>query len=300
MPSRPGLALILAATLCWGADAPAAEPVEYIDSFTWKLSGEPDFGGFSGIEVDEAGESFVVVSDRATLLEGEFVREDGRIVDIKVHEIRSLTGGKGEALDEYTGNSEGLARTQDGGLFVSFEGYHRISYIRPGEARLRWIPRSEAIKQLQSNSGLEALALDNQGRPIAVPERSGKLDRPFPVYRYENKAWTQPYSIPRYGDHLPVGADVGPDGRLYLLERHFTGIFGFKTRVRSFAIGEDRLTDERVLIDTPVARHDNLEGISVWRDEDGFIRLTMISDDNFHLFQRTEIVEYRVLDSPSG
>lgn len=40
--------------------------------------------------------------------------------------------------------------------------------------------------------------------------------------------------------------------------------------------------------------HDNLEGISVWQDPDGRIRLTMISDDNFMVFQRTEIVEYAV------
>ena len=49
-------------------------------------------------------------------------------------------------------------------------------------------------------------------------------------------------------------------------------------------------------------RHDNLEGLAVWRDDSGAIRLTMISDDNFNLLQRTELVEYAVpetLASPS-
>lgn len=42
-----------------------------------------------------------------------------------------------------------------------------------------------------------------------------------------------------------------------------------------------------------LGRHDNLEGLSVWRDAQG-LRLTMVSDDNFMFFQRTEFVEYRV------
>jgi hypothetical protein len=41
-----------------------------------------------------------------------------------------------------------------------------------------------------------------------------------------------------------------------------------------------------------VGVQDNLEGLSVWRDIAGQIRLTLISDDNFRLLQRTEIVEY--------
>ena len=41
-----------------------------------------------------------------------------------------------------------------------------------------------------------------------------------------------------------------------------------------------------------LARHDNLEGLAVTRAATGQIRLTMISDDNFNPFQRSEIVEY--------
>ena len=36
---------------------------------------------------------------------------------------------------------------------------------------------------------------------------------------------------------------------------------------------------------------DNLEGLSVWTDETGALRLTMISDDNYNRFQETQIVE---------
>ena len=51
--------------------------------------------------------------------------------------------------------------------------------------------------------------------------------------------------------------------------------------------------DEEILLTTRPLQYDNLEGISVWDDGQG-IRLTMISDDNFLIVQRTELVEYRL------
>ena len=62
--------------------------------------------------------------------------------------------------------------------------------------------------------------------------------------------------------------------------------------MRVFDIAGKTVTGGEVLIQTNAGVHDNLEGLSVWRDRTGAIRLTMVSDDNFNLFQRTEIVEY--------
>ena len=50
-----------------------------------------------------------------------------------------------------------------------------------------------------------------------------------------------------------------------------------------------------MLLESRPLQYDNLEGISVWQDAQG-IRLTLISDDNFGLLQRTELVEYRVTE----
>ena len=94
-----------------------------------------------------------------------------------------------------------------------------------------------------------------------------------------------------------MGADFGPDGWFYLLERQFTG-YGFRSRVRRFDVAGDTVHHEEKLLESPALRHDNLEGISVWRADDGTIRMTMVSDDNFRPFlQRTEFVEYAVTES---
>ena len=48
------------------------------------------------------------------------------------------------------------------------------------------------------------------------------------------------------------------------------------------------------LLETPTGTHENLEGLAVWRDPEGRLRLTMVADDNFNLFLRNQIVEYRL------
>jgi len=156
------------------------------------------------------------------------------------------------------------------------------------------LPRHPDFKKMQNNSSLEALAIGPDGAFYTIPERSGGLETPFPVYRYSNGAWTKPFVIPRRGPYLVVGADFGPDGRFYLLERAFNSIFGFQTRVRRFSVEGKRISNEEILVESPSGRHDNLEGLAVWQDGAGDIRLTMISDDNFRILQSTEFVEYRL------
>ena len=80
---------------------------------------------------------------------------------------------------------------------------------------------------------------------------------------------------------------------MYVLERKF-GSVGFRTRLRRFTLSREGLAGGQILLNTALAQHDNLEGLSIWRDAAGALRATMISDDNFLWIQRTEIVEYRL------
>ena len=100
--------------------------------------------------------------------------------------------------------------------------------------------------------------------------------------------------LPRHDDFRAVAADFGPDGRFYLLERRFRLPLRFATRLRRFRPGDWGAGE--VLLQTPLGQHDNLEALSVRRDARGRLRATMVSDDNFLPFQRTEIVEYLLPD----
>ena len=272
-------------------DGPQAE---FLGRFRWQED-DDRFGGLSGIDVAADGMSFVAVSDDGWLTYGSFTRTPtGQIAGVNGFNPITLHASTGEVLEGVFNDAEGLAVAPDGTIFISFEGVHRIAqYDDPSQPAIR-IRRPREFLNMQNNSSLEALAIGPDGALYTLPERSGALTRPFPVYRYVNEKWDVPYSIPRTGRYLPVGADIGPDGKFYLLERYLTGIFGFESRVRRFTLTADALTDEEVLLETPTGRYDNLEGIAVWRDAAGDIRLTMISDDNFKNFQRTEFVEFRI------
>lgn len=295
MRPSPVLALIGigALFLSLGGGAQPISNAEYLGSYSWSTN-DPAFGGFSGLEIAENGRDFIVINDKGLITSGRLLRSGVQIVGVQAEPLKALKNTKGGPLGKFETDSEGLAVRADGRIYVSFEAIHRVWTYSDATFEAAWLPRHPDFKTMQNNSSLEALAIGPDDALYTLPERSGKLSRPFPVYRYRDGSWTVPFSIPRRGEFLPVGADFGPDGRFYLLERHLNGIFGFLTRVRSFRVEDDRIVDERTILETTTGRHDNLEGLAVWQDASGGIRLTMISDDNFRKFQKTEFVEYRL------
>jgi hypothetical protein len=297
MQKRTLLALIAGLLGVLALDSSAAPPVapNLIGSFVWKTS-DPRHGGFSGLEVSADGRSFTTISDRAGWVRGTITRDAaGRITAVQAGQVMPLRDADGAMLTRPRADSEGLAIGPDGITYISFEGPGRARLMRfadlsqPGQD----MPRPRAFTNLDSNGALEAVAIDAKGVLYTLPE-SPVGTGPLPVFRYLDDRWDTALTLPHQPGFAPVGADFGPDGRLYLLERGFHGILGFSTRVRSFALGANGFSGGRVEVQTAAATHDNLEGLAVWRDAMG-LRLTMISDDNFLFLQRTELVEYRVL-----
>ena len=256
-------------------------------SFIWEVD-DADFGGFSGIEISNDGRGFFALSDRGHLAQGGLVRDDeGRITSVTVDSFVRLRGPARVPLARAQSDSEGLALGPAGRLFISFEWTHGLRELTSAIGETGPLITSPDFAALQSNASLEAVAIDEEGTLYTIPERSGLATRPFPVHRYRNGAWDIAFTIPRRGSFLVAGADIGPDGRLYVLERDFVGL-GFRSRVRRFAMDG---TDEVTLLETGLLKHDNLEGISVWQDHEALV-MTLISDDNFRGLQKTEIVEY--------
>ncbi|SDE61613.1 esterase-like activity of phytase family protein [Limimaricola pyoseonensis] len=277
--------LVLAAMLLGGA--PSQQPATYLGSYTWPEEAH-GLGGFSALETDAQGQGFVMLSDRARMLDGRFLRdEQGRITGVEIEEEGPLRNGPDGLMSGPHADSEGLAIDASGRRWISFEGRARVR-AETGRDGPELLPEPAAFREMQLNSALEALAVGSDGALYTIPERSGRVDRPFPVYRWRAGAWDEAFQVPRRDAFLVTGADIGPDGRFYLLERDFVGV-GFRSRVRRFALDG---SNEEVLLETGVGVHDNLEGLSVWQDAAGRIRLTMVSDDNFRFFQTTEFVEY--------
>lgn len=300
MRRRPVLALgaagaLAALGLVAAAGDPAPEPAVWMGTFVWTMNNDR-FGGMSAIEVDPDGIGFIAVSDRGSIVPGTLQRDaEGRITGVAAGPLAVLRGRDEAALGEGRTDSEGLAIAPDGTIYISFEisprllRYHRLF----GTSEILPIPRD--FSRMPFNGALEALAIAPDGALYTMPEVSLRNDGAFTVYRFRNGKWDQPFLVPPDGSYLPVGADFGPDGRFYLLEREL-GVFGFSTRVRRFVLTGDSIDAGETLLQTEAGTYGNLEGIGVWRDTQGRLRLTMIADDNFRSFLLTQIVEYAVRD----
>jgi hypothetical protein len=282
------LVVVLALGACSvTAGAPGLEREALV---TWRES-HPDFGGFSAVEVLDEGRRFVAVTDRGYWATGEMQREDGRLVGIVMTGIGPILGVRGAPLTGRDADAEAIARGPDGAFYLAFEAHHRIRRYPEIGGPAEHVEGHADFPRLQTNSGLEALAIGADGTIYAIPERSGALDRPFPVFRKREGQWDRELSLVREGEFLVTGADFGPDGRLYIVERQFA-MLGFRTRVRRFALGPEGFDRGETLLETAWMELDNMEGISVWEDEEGVVRITLLSDDNFFPLQRTIFAEY--------
>lgn len=298
MLRRPLLAIAAGLILLAGLEGSAspAPPAGFLDDFRWHIS-DPRFGGWSGIRLSPDGSSLTALSDHGAFIKGRISRDSkGRITSISAGKVQQLKGLTEAPLGAGRSDSEGLAIGPDGSFYVSFEGVARVLKYRQLDGHAVNLPSHPDFARMQINSSLEALAIDGAGTLYTLPERSGGLDRPFPVYRYRAGKWDQTLTIRRGGGYLAVDADFGPDGRFYLLERQFRGLAGFSSRLRRFDLTAKGFVNETVLLQTPVGLYDNLEGLSVWRNASGVLVATMISDDNFAFFLKTEIVEYHLPD----
>ena len=276
-------ALMLLAAPAGAVDAPRL----VLDAEIVWSDPSPRHGGVSAIEVGRGGSVALTVSDRGSFATVVLEREGGRLVGARTAERRPLRDTEGRAARGRIADAEGLALREDGRIYVSLKGPGRVWTWRDTGSEAAWMPRAPGFRELGANKALEALAIDGAGRLWTAPETPGG-----PLWVYEGGAWRVAAIREGAGGFKTVGADFGPDGALWLLERRVVGIL-FRSRIRRLEIEGTRVLSDEVVLTTAPGAHGNLEGLSVWRDGSGTLRLTAVEDDNFLPVARTHIVEWR-------
>ncbi len=265
------------------------------------------FGGLSAIQLAPDGEHFVSLTDKGRWFTGRIVYERNRPIGIADAAMAPMLGPDGRALAARGWyDTESLAE-RDGWLYVGIERANRIvrfDFARLGLlARAEVIPIPPGISHLPSNKGLEGLTFAPRngklaGALIAFSERgldpSGNL-KAFLI----GGAAPGEFSVKRRDDFDISDSATLPSGDVLLLERRFSWWTGIAMRLRRIAIADiapGALVDGTDLLFADMGYQiDNMEGLGVHTDANGDIVLTLISDDNFSLLQRTVLLQFKLV-----
>ena len=254
---------------------------------------EKDYGGFSGLLINNAGTEALVVTDKSFFFVLELRRDDNDILTgysaIKKGRILS---SKGEHLNGRNTDSESIAMDANNNYYISFESNHRIMMHTEVEGKGIFVPKHPMFRKLSVNKGIEALAIDNENRLIAIPEKPPLGISDIPIFRLQNNKWEIIKYVKIEDNFLVTDAEILPMGLLLILERKFSWTQGFKTRFRLISLDKFDNTEPIIVFTSTANQFDNLEGMTFWKDKKGEMRILTVSDDNFHPLQQSEIREF--------
>ena len=247
--------------------------------------------GLSSIHTTD-GRRFLALSNRGFLIEGQLRRDRaGRLAGWAPSGVHTLTFPDGRPLGNGFRAAEGLAVARDGRLFISFEYHNRVwTWAQPGA-----LPQDTGahrdFSRLRHGRGFEALAISPDGSVYAIPERPARMTHGFPSYRWTNGTWHGSFRMPNDGNFLPVSADFGPDGQLYVLEFDTGSGQGAQSQIRRFPVQGDRMGRGAVVMRSAPGQFGRLSGLAVWRGSGGQLRATMLSDNGGMTGRPAELVE---------
>jgi hypothetical protein len=263
----------------------------------------PGFGGLSGIRLDAKGERFIALSDKGSWFTGRILYSGRAMVGLDEVEAAPMLGADGRPITARGWyDSESIAL--DGS--VVYVGLERVNQVlrfdfSKGLTRARGevVPMPPAVKKLPNNKGLEALVfvpkdLPLAGTLIAMSERGLDRDGNLIAFLVGGPSPGQ-FSIRRTEDFDISDAVLLPSGDLLVLERKFSLLKGAGIRIRRIplaTIAPGALVDGPEIFNADLGEEiDNMEGIDAHVTAEGDTVLTMVSDDNFSLIQRTLLLQ---------
>ena len=266
------------------------------------------FGGLSGIRLDPKGERFIALSDKGSWFTGRIVYSGREMTSLADVEAAPMIGPDGRPLSARGWfDSESIALD---GSFV-YVGLERVNQVlrfdfSKGFTRARGevVPLPPAARKLPYNKGLEALVMVPKGQPlagtlIAISERG--LDAQGNLISFMIGGPTPGQFAVRRSNNFDVSdAVLLRSGDLLVLERKFSLLSGIGIRIRRIplkSVAPGAVVDGPSIFEADLGQEiDNMEGIDAHVTEDGDTVLTMVSDDNFSLLQRTLLLQFTLVE----
>ncbi len=266
------------------------------------------FGGLSAWRLDAKGERFISISDHGSWFTGRIVYSGREMIGLDDVEAAPLLGADGRPITARGWyDSESIAL--DGSLvYIGLERANEILRydFSKGFTRSRGevVPTPPAMRRLPRNKGIEALVMVPKGKPlagtlIALSERGLDADGNLISFLIGGKT-PGLFSVCRTNDFDISDAVLLPSGELLILERKFSWLSGVGIRIRSIpltSVAPAAVVDGPSIFDADLSNEvDNMEGIDAHVTPEGDTVLTMISDDNFSMLQRTLLLQFTLVE----
>jgi hypothetical protein len=267
----------------------------------------PGFGGLSALRLDPKGERFVSLSDKGSWFTGRIVYNGREMTGLADVEAAPMLGADGRPITARGWfDSESLAFDGE----VAYVGLERVNQVlrfdfAKGFTRARGdvVAMPPAVKKLPFNKGLEALVFVPKGQPlggtlIALSERG--LDAQGNLIAFLVNGPTPGQFSVRRTDNFDISdAVLLPSGELLVLERKFSWFTGIGIRIRRIplaSIAPGAVIDGPAIFNADLGQEvDNMEGIDAHVTAEGDTVLTMVSDDNFSMLQRTLLLQFTLV-----
>ena len=266
------------------------------------------FGGLSGIRLDAKGERFIALSDRGSWFTGRILYSGRAMVGLDEVEAAPMLGSDGRPITTRGWfDSESIALD---GSFV-YVGLERVNQVLRFDfsqgftgARGEVVPMPAAVKKLPNNKGLEALVFVPKGLPlagtlIAMSERGLDRNGNLMAFLVGGPSPGQ-FSVRRTEEFDISDAALLSSGDLLVLERKFSLLSGIGIRIRRIplaTIAPGALVDGPAIFNADLGQEiDNMEGLDAHVTAEGDTVLTMVSDDNFSLIQRTLLLQFTLVE----
>jgi len=265
-------------------------------------------GGLSGLISLDGGNRFLAVTDNGHWVTGDVLQDpDGKPLDLKDIRFAPLLGTDGKTLTARWGHDTEALTRAGSGLYVTAETrnaiYHYPWPIATGkEKMIGGVALPEAIRDLPRNTGLEALAAAPDDSPLAGKLIAVAESSPSDLHDLSGfligQEGTQTFTIRRHDRYDATDAAFLPDGDLLLMERRFSlrDLIGLRLRrIDGAQIAPGAVLDGEVLLEADFNYQiDNMEALGVHRGEGGETILTLVSDNNRSILQRTLFLRFRL------
>jgi hypothetical protein len=271
-------------------------------------SGFRAFGGLSGLRLDAKGERFISFSDKGNWFTGRIVYQGREMTGLADVEAAPMLGPDGRPITTrgwFDSESIALDGQQ---VYIGLERVNKVLRFDFAKgftrARAEEVPMPAAVSKLPFNKGLEALVFVPKGLPlagtlIAMSERGLNAEGNLIAFLVGGRTPGQ-FAVRRTDKFDISDAVLLPSGDLLILERKFSWLSGIGIRIRRIAlasIAPNATVDGPAIFTADLGDEvDNMEGIDAHVTPEGDTVLTMISDDNFSMIQRTLLLQFRLVE----